>query len=454
MSLSLRFAARSDVGLLRRDRKNQDSVYAGPRLVAVADGVGGLAAGDTASRTVIHSLMHLDEDVPGSDLVDVLRMATREANGELRAAVREDPELEGMSTTLTAMLFGGSKLGLVHVGDSRGYLFRDDELSQITTDHTYVQSLVEDGRLTVEEASVHPQRNVILKALSGTQVEPDYSVRAAAAGDRYLLCTDGLSNVVSADSIAEALGIADPDAACERLIQLALRGGGPDNITVIVADIVEGHPGNDEPMVAGAAAEGRGGTGSVRPDSAAGRAALAGRTSGPSAEDGPPESEPEHTHRLRWTAGGLAVVVVLAALGFAGWRYVQSQYYVGYDEDGTVSVMRGVSGSVAGLSLHSVADRGNLNRDDLQSVARNRVKEGISAANHADAQRILTQLHSQLLPPCPRTSSPPPPPSPPTASPTGSATSRTRPSPSHSPSPAATVSAPPQAGRDCREPHR
>lgn len=458
MSLSLRFAARSDVGLLRVDRKNQDSVYAGPRLIAVADGVGGQAAGDVASRTVIQSLMHLDEDAPGSDLVDVLRSATRHANAELKARIEQDPTLQSMGTTLTAILFGGSRLGLVHVGDSRGYLFRDDELSQITTDHTFVQSLVAEGRISAEEATVHPQRNVILKALSGTAVEPDYSVREAVAGDRYLLCSDGLSNVVSAESIAEALGTGDPDTACERLIQLALRGGGPDNITVVVADIIEGHTGDSEPVVAGAAAEGRGGTASVRADSAAARAALAGRTSADDPdEDAEPVEEAGHrTHRLRWTLVGLGVIVVLAAIGFAGWRYVQSQYYVGYDDDGTVSVLRGVSGSVGGLSLHSVADSSDLNRDDLQPVARNRVKEGISASSRSDARRIISELHEQLLPPCPQlpaTATATPTPSAtvsPTAAPSVSARTPTTPSvtPSAAPSPQ------PQTGRDCRGPHK
>ena len=465
MSLSLRFAARSDVGLLRVDRKNQDSVYAGPRLIAVADGVGGQAAGDTASRTVIQSLMHLDDDEPGSNLTDILRTAVRQANHELKAAIEVNSELDSMGTTLTALLFGGNKLGLVHVGDSRGYLFRDDELSQITADHTFVQSLVDEGRISAEEASVHPQRNIILKALSGADdVDPDFSVREAVGGDRYLLCSDGLSNVVSSDSIADALRTVDPDATCQRLIDLALRGGGPDNITVLVADIVDGPTGDDEPVVAGAAAEGRGGRGAVRPDTAAGRAALA-RSAGRGEEDDEPAATDEepHSHRLRWTLVSLLIIVIVVAVGWGGWRYVQSQYYVGFDNQGNVSVLRGVSGTVAGVSLSSVAETTNLNRDDLQPVARNRVREGISAASRSDAARIVSELHSQVLPLC-RTSgstgtttstSPTPTPTP---TPRASASRRTSRSPSArttstSPSPTPTPSPSQVPGQDCRTAH-
>ncbi|MDQ1647756.1 MAG: family protein phosphatase, partial [Cryptosporangiaceae bacterium] len=273
MSLTLRYAARSDRGLIREG--NEDSVYAGPRLLAVADGMGGMAAGEVASNIVVGALAPLDEDVSSSDLVDALRGAIGHANQTLRDAVESNPALEGMGTTLTAMLFSGNRIALVHVGDSRAYVMREGELTQITRDDTYVQMLVDEGRITADEATTHPQRSLLTRALDGRDVDPDFSVREARSGDRYLLCSDGLSGVVSPETMADALRLVDPREAADRLISLALRGGGPDNITCIVADIVDTGLGDAAPVVGGAAAHDRGRTSSASADSAAGRAALA-----------------------------------------------------------------------------------------------------------------------------------------------------------------------------------
>ncbi len=237
MTLVLRYAARSDRGLIRGS--NQDSVYAGPRLLAVADGMGGHAAGDVASKVVIAALEHLDDDAPTGDMLASLRNAVFDGSEHLREVIRESPELEGMGTTLTAVLFAGGRLALCHVGDSRAYLVRDGQLSQITHDDTFVQTLIDDGRITEDEANSHPQRSLLLRALNGQDVDPDLSMREARAGDRYLLCSDGLSGVVSHETMAEALRDPDPQATADRLIELALRSGGPDNITCIVADVVD-----------------------------------------------------------------------------------------------------------------------------------------------------------------------------------------------------------------------
>ncbi len=176
--------------------------------------------------------------------------------------VHGDPDLSGMGTTLTALLRAGSRFGLVHVGDSRCYLLRDGQLQQITRDHTFVQTLLDEGRITAEEADHHPQRNLITHALDGREdVELDLSVREARAGDRYLLCSDGLSGVVSEETIRDTLAAeASTDVAVEQLVELALKGGGPDNITAIVADVVEVEtkPPSAVPVTVGAAAEGRG----------------------------------------------------------------------------------------------------------------------------------------------------------------------------------------------------
>ena len=270
MTLVLRYAARSDRGLVRAN--NEDSVYAGARLLALADGMGGHAAGEVASQLVIAALAHLDDDEPGGDLLSQLNDAVHQGNAAIAAHVEADPELEGMGTTLTAILFAGNKLGLVHIGDSRGYLLRDGELSQITKDDTFVQTLVDEGRITAEEAHSHPQRSLIMRALTGHEVEPTLIVREARVGDRYLLCSDGLSDPVSHETILDALQIPDVAESADRLIELALRGGGPDNVTVVVADVVDYGYGQTQPILAGAVSGDDDQT--LPPNTAAGRASA------------------------------------------------------------------------------------------------------------------------------------------------------------------------------------
>ena len=204
MTIALRYAVRSDVGLLREG--NEDSAYAGPHLLAIADGMGGHAAGEVASAVAISALAGLDEEIPVSDLLDVLSAAVAAASATLHEMSLQDPSVEGMGTTLTAMLWSGSTVGLCHIGDSRAYLLRDGDFYQITHDHTLVQSLVDDGRLSPEQAHTHPQRSLVMRALqSSTDAEPDLSVREATAGDRYLLCSDGLSDVVSEQTLQQTL---------------------------------------------------------------------------------------------------------------------------------------------------------------------------------------------------------------------------------------------------------
>ena len=262
MTLALRYAVRSDVGLLREG--NEDSAYAGPHLLAIADGMGGHAAGEVASAVAISALAGLDEEVPVSNLLELLSAAVASANATLHEMSTRDPSVEGMGTTLTAMLWSGSTVALCHIGDSRAYLLRDGEFYQITHDHTLVQSLVDDGRLSPEQAQTHPQRSLVMRALqSSTDAEPDLSVREALAGDRYLLCSDGLSDVVSEQTMQKTLvKFTDPEEAVHQLIDLAIRGGGPDNITCIVADVVDtaAEPGaaTQTSVIVGAASNGDG----------------------------------------------------------------------------------------------------------------------------------------------------------------------------------------------------
>ncbi len=237
-TLTVRCGVQSDIGLRRAD--NEDSAYAGARLLAVADGMGGHAGGEVASAAVIEALRPLDTEVPAGELLNALDHAVRRASSTLRDIIRDDPSLLGMGTTLTALLWSGSQLGLVHIGDSRAYLVRDGEVFQITHDHTMVQSLLDDGKITAGEVASHPQRSLLLRALGAGRSEPDLQLREARLGDRYLLCSDGLHQVADSGSITEVLlTVTDPDQAAKDLIALAIDGGGPDNITCIVADVAE-----------------------------------------------------------------------------------------------------------------------------------------------------------------------------------------------------------------------
>jgi serine/threonine protein phosphatase PrpC len=409
MTLVLRYAARSDRGLIRGT--NQDSVYAGPRLLAVADGMGGHAAGDVASKVVIAALEHLDDDAPSGDLLQALRQAVFDGSEHLREVIRESPQLEGMGTTLTAVLFAGGRLGLCHVGDSRAYLMRDGVLTQVTHDDTFVQSLIDDGRITEEEANSHPQRSLLLRALNGQDVEPDLSMRDARAGDRYLLCSDGLSGVVSHETMASAMTDPDPQATADRLIELALRSGGPDNITCIVADVVEddGRTASPiDPVVDGAAGDNRGQR-EVDPRSAAGRAALADPPPPPTAVTLSSNPPPLRRRRpLRTALLALATVLVLGAVAIGSYLFVMGHWFVGVQEDAQgqpVAVFQGLHASIVGVDLYRVDSATTMASADLTAAARSRVTAGITADNRADAQRILANLRGQQLPLCRTTAS-------------------------------------------------
>jgi len=295
MTLALRYAVRSDVGLLREG--NEDSAYAGPHLLAVADGMGGHAAGEVASAATITTLAPLDAEDPGPDLVSTLADAVATANLRLQELIISDPAIEGMGTTLTALLWSDGYAALCHIGDSRAYLLRDGQFVQITHDHTLVQSLVDEGKITEDDVATHPHRSLLLRALDGRQVaEPDLTPLETFPGDRYLLCSDGLSGVVTEQTLHQTLiSIRDPDKAALRLVELAIRGGGPDNITCIVADVIDTHssrvPPTWQPVFAGAAANGAPADlrSPTRPSSPATRAMRLSRTAPqPALPDDPP----------------------------------------------------------------------------------------------------------------------------------------------------------------------
>ncbi|MCG5470340.1 protein phosphatase 2C domain-containing protein [Micromonospora sp. LAH09] len=240
MTLKLRSVGTSDRGLIRSG--NQDALHAGTWLVAVADGMGGMAAGDLASALTIDAVAPLDVETPEDALVAALEGGIALATSRIRQAVAEDSERQGMGTTLTALLFArtGSCLALAHVGDSRAYLFRESVLKQVTRDDTFVQMLVDQGVITADQASSHPRRAVVTQALQGDEVSPSYATMVPRAGDRWLLCSDGLSNVVRPDTLTEVLtGYPERSECVAKLIDLALHAGAPDNVTVVVADVVE-----------------------------------------------------------------------------------------------------------------------------------------------------------------------------------------------------------------------
>ncbi|GAA3250083.1 protein phosphatase 2C domain-containing protein [Pseudonocardia petroleophila] len=399
MTLVLRYSARSDRGLVRQN--NQDAVYAGPRLLALADGMGGHAAGEVASSLVISALAPLDEDDPGDDLLRELRDATVEGNAAITQHVRDAPDLEGMGTTLTAILFAGSRLGLVHIGDSRAYQLRGGTFTQITKDDTFVQSLIDEGRITEEEAHTHPQRSLLLRAITGQDIDPSLTIREARAGDRYLLCSDGLSGVVSDETLADTLrGYRDPRECADRMIDLALRGGGPDNITCIVADVLDIEFGEDAPIVGGAAGDGRDDD-VARPDSSAARASAATMTRPAPQRTAPAAQAPAAKRsRARLLIAALAVLVVLVGGGLLARIWVLQQYYVGADTD-RVTIFQGVQGDVLGVPLHTVAERTDIALDDLTESDRSLVRGGIDAAGLEGAQGVVERLRTKMLAPCP-----------------------------------------------------
>jgi protein phosphatase len=247
--MSLRYSALTDAGHVRPN--NEDAYLAAPTVIAVADGVGGEAAGEVASELAVTALVPLDAAAPG-DALAALRGAVDAANTSIRVAVEADSALTGMGTTLTALLLSGKSLVLAHAGDSRAYLLHDGEVSQLTRDDTYVQWLVDEGCISSEEAGTHPHRSVVTRVLRGAPVDATYDVRDAVLGDRYLLCSDGLPAAVTDDEVAAALrDHPDVDACAERLVELALAGGAPDNVTVVVADVVAGPPADGAELFVG-----------------------------------------------------------------------------------------------------------------------------------------------------------------------------------------------------------
>jgi PPM family protein phosphatase len=428
----LDYSAISDVGRVRKD--NQDSGYAGPHLLAVCDGVGGAARGDIASATTIQQLRSLDEQPlaladggaedaqKGDALLTRISDALHQAHRRIAALVDDDPALDGTSTTATIALFDGERMGMGHVGDSRAYLFRDGEISQLTNDHTFVQGLVDEGRITEEEARVHPHRNLILKAVDGVHdLEPDLFVLELVVGDRLLVCSDGASGVLDDGRLADILSGGSPDYAAVELVRASLEAGSSDNVTCLVADVKEdgAEIEHDTPLLVGAAAElrrrgwGTKAAGGKTPSLFRGhRAGDTGELEPISAEildevpfaiQADPEAvryAPRPPRRFRGLSLVLAAFVVIG-LVWAGlavaWSWTQEQYYVG-EEDGRVVIYRGLDASLPGFDLSEPYERTNVDLARLSDFDARQVRDGIDAGDLDEARTTVERLAAKMTP--------------------------------------------------------
>ncbi len=410
--MRLEYAAISDVGRVRKD--NQDSGYAGPHVLAVCDGVGGAARGDIASSTAISQLRRLDDGPAAGeddDLLGQVAGALHRAHDRIGELVDETPAISGTSTTATVALFDGSLLGMGHVGDSRAYLLRGGKLQQLTTDHTFVQTLIDDGQITEEESRVHPHRNLILKAIDGIHdLEPDLFLVELEVGDRLLFCSDGACGVLPPERLSDILGSGNADFAAVELVRASLAAGSTDNVTCLVADVTEGELDTDvEPMLVGAAAElprrGRGVSGLFR-----------GHRAGDTGELEPVQAEipddvgfaitndpidpeearyaPRPPRRFTWIRRVLAMLVVAGLIWVAvagAWSWSQGQYYVG-QYDGKVAIYRGVNADLPGLDLSSPYEVTDIEMDTLSEYDRGQVEEGIGSGDLDTARSTIDNL--------------------------------------------------------------
>jgi serine/threonine protein phosphatase PrpC len=416
VTLVFRYAACTHIGLV--SSQNEDSGYASPQLIAVADGMGGHVFGEVASAITVATVHEFDA-AGHIDSVPALRNVMTTANARLADRIRRDPRLDGMGTTLTALLLlGDHEVGLIHIGDSRAYRLRNGKVRQLSHDHTLVQALVDEGRLTEEQARKHPYRNMITRVMQGLEdTEPDLGADDVEPGDRLLVCSDGLPDgPVSDEAIERALKRHnDPQQAAQALVDLALKAGGPDNVTCVVADVIEtddpaaAHHSGADAVVVGAAADPN-----VDIDGDTPTQASLDPISNELAGDIEDEDDeqlryaPRAPRRFRWLLRGLLLLVLLGALGAAGvWAYnwTQRQYYIGTAAEKSpttgqneehVAIYRGLSQQLPGLDLSDVVEVDPLLVSSLPEYHRRRISETIPADDLADAKRIVDQLEASV----------------------------------------------------------
>jgi protein phosphatase len=401
-------AAVSHVGKIRSS--NQDSGYAGRHLYVVADGMGGHAGGDVASAIATKRIAEADRSYQSAEDAEfALQSAFIAANSLLAETVFEHNELTGMGTTVSGIIRVGDRVAMAHIGDSRVYRFRDGELEQMTTDHTFVQRLVDSGRITPEEAAVHPRRSVLMRVLGDVDAAPeiDTIVLDVAPGDRWLLCSDGLSSYVDEEKIAAILGtIHTAQGAADRLVKESLDHGAPDNVTVVLVDIDDSEGASGGPsMFVGSASMPL----SFDADSARRPIRLPTLLLHPlkstQSEDSHFEPESEgyldelieedrrraRRRRIVWLSVLIAAVLAILGAGYFGYQWTQSHYYVGED-DGYVVIFQGVQQNIGPISLSSVYQSTQIELDELPDYQREAVEATISADSLRDAMEIVDRL--------------------------------------------------------------
>jgi PPM family protein phosphatase len=454
VALVLNYAARSDVGMVRL--KNDDSAYVGRYLAVVADGMGGHAGGNVASASTVLDLVHLDRGSHDDEPLTVLADEIQAANSLLSELVTTSPQLSGMGTTVTALLLNGNRFAFAHIGDSRAYRLKNGVFEQISIDHTFVQRLIDEGRLRPDEAEVHPHKNVLMRVLGDVDASPELDLASfeVEPGEKWLLCSDGLTAVLRDSDIETVLReTADLQRCVDILVELTLAGGSPDNVTVAVIEIEEVPDGSlpveassarvphsggpampaavSAPAAEPSAAEGPENAASSdeepvradlirqdlssRPHVLVGAASLATETgqipivtkrtaerraarllthkAAPEAEAAPEQEPPKQRRRPRWlvpTALAL-IAVLLAAVLWVGYTWTQTRYYVG-SSDNNVAIYNGVSQSLGPIRLSTVTERTDIPVDSLPEYQRNRVQGTIPAKDLLHAEQIVEDL--------------------------------------------------------------
>lgn len=396
--------ALSHTGKVRSN--NQDSGYAGSNLFVVADGMGGHAGGDVASSLAIARIADLDRPFASTaEAEHALQQAITDTATDIIDTVRMRPELSGMGTTVSALLMVDDYAVIAHIGDSRIYLFRDGALTQITTDHTFVQRLVDSGRITPEEARYHPRRSVLMRVLGDMDPDPevDTFIMPTLPGDRWMLCSDGLSGVIDDSHTAKALAAGNaPARTADHLLKQALDAGAPDNVTIVIVDVGGHHPVfSGTPAIVGSASN---------PSGIEVPAARSGRSSwlhpGRQAANEPTHFEPApefleelieedrrraRRRRIAWFVGFALVLAAIAGALAVGYNWTQTRYFVGADEDSVV-IYRGVQQSIGPVSLSTPYNDTGILLANLTPFDRAAVENTISARSLADAQAIVERL--------------------------------------------------------------